>query len=195
VLNCIEELSPGYFVANFEYKNDNDVAVHIPVGPDNLLTGSGIDWENSDLQPTSFEPGGGSFRVYFDGTELSWTVASRDEDHKVSNAANANSSSTKCKKNLKSATVDTNLEEELAGPDELLVYPNPIIDRVHLALDGIENHEMIVLYDLTGKSHAIKSIMKRTNLLEIDMTEMASGPYFIRIIMEDSSISVPIIKQ
>ncbi len=92
VLNCIQKIANNYYVANFEYKNENDVAVYIPTGPDNLLTGSGIDWPNSEAVPTMFSPGGGSFVVFFDGSELSWTVSSRYGYKKVSNAANANSS-------------------------------------------------------------------------------------------------------
>ena len=43
VLNCIERIRNNYYVANFEYRNDNDVAVYIPWGEDNMLVGSGID--------------------------------------------------------------------------------------------------------------------------------------------------------
>jgi hypothetical protein len=172
------------------------VAVHIPVGPDNLLTGSGIDWGNSEAQPTTFIPGGGTFMVFFDGNELSWIVTSRDENHKASNAANANSSSTKCKSNLKSASVSTEIEEEeVLGLDDLKVYPNPVTDKVHIEMKDIEHYEMIVLYDLVGISHPIKSIVKRADMLEIDMTELSPGSYFIRIVMEDTSRLVNIIKQ
>ena len=197
VLNCIREITPGYFLANFEYKNENDVAVYIPVGADNLLSGSGIDWEVSDEVPTMFVPGGGSFMVYFDGSELSWTVNSRDGDQKVSNAANANSSSTKCNgNNQKSATVAGEIEdEESLIPIELLAYPNPVLEKVHLSMKGIENYRMIQLYDFAGRSFPITSIDKRTDNLEIDMAQLSAGHYVIRIVMEDSSRVVQIIKQ
>ncbi len=196
VLNCIEEISPGYYIANFEYKNENDVAVYVPLGEDNMLTGTGIDWENSQEVPTWFEPGGGSFYIFFDGTELSYTVSSRDGAQKVSNAANANSSSTKCKKNTKSASVSGAVvgEEELEA-DYLNVYPNPVVEKVHITMKGIENYKMIQLYDFTGRSHAITSIDKRTDNLEIDMADLASGNYFIRIVMEDSARVVQIVKK
>ncbi|MCK5066137.1 MAG: T9SS type A sorting domain-containing protein [Bacteroidales bacterium] len=196
VLNCIEEIETGYYLANFEYKNDNDVAVYIPVGADNFLTGSGIDWENSGVQPTMFEPGGGSFMVFFDGSELSWTVNSRDDNKKVSNAAKANSSSTKCQSNLKSAYVSTDIkEEELLDPDQLVAYPNPVADKLYISMKEIENYKMIVLYDFTGRSHPLTSIDQRSDQLEIDMGHLSSGHYLIRIVMEDSTRVVPIIKQ
>ena len=197
VLNCIEMISPNYYVANFEYKNENDERVIIPLGDDNFLSGSGIDWANSDEVPTIFEPGGGSFMVFFDGSELSWTVNSRDGDQKVSNAANANSSSTKCKGNSKkSATVSSIFEGEPGlDPDQLMAYPNPVTDKVHITMKDIEKYKMILLYDFTGRSHSITSIDKRTDQLEIDMAQLAPGHYFIRIEMEDTTRVVPIIKQ
>ena len=193
VLNCIEEVGrgSGIYIANFEYKNENDVAVYIPEGDDNLLTGTGIDWENFEGLPTMFEPGGGTFTVFFDGSDLSWTVNSRDGDQKVSNAANANSSSTKCKGNSKkTASVSgSKIENELV-PDLLVAYPNPVMDKLHLTMRDIENYRLIQLYDFTGRSYPITSIDKQTNKLEIDMVQLSAGSYFIRVIMEDDSFRV-----
>jgi hypothetical protein len=200
VLNCIEEIDTDYYVANFEYKNENDVAVYIPLGEDNFLSGSGIDWTNSDPIPTWFEPGGGSFRVFFDGTDLSWTVSSRDNDQKVRNAAGANSSSTKCKGNgngngKKSATVTAEVNEILPAQEELVAYPNPVGEKLYISMKDIEHYKMIVLYDFAGRSHPITSIDKRSDQLEIDMVHLSPGHYFIRIEMEESTQVVPIIKQ
>jgi hypothetical protein len=197
VLNCIEEVYEGYYVANFEYRNENDVAVYIPAGEDNFLSGSGIDWENSDPLPTWFEAGGGSFTVFFDGSDLSWIVDSRDGDQKVRNAANANSSSTKCTGNgKKSASVETSLgEEDLLDPEQLVAYPNPVADKLYVSLKGIEHYKMIVLYDFAGRSQALSSIDKRSDRLEIDMGHLSSGNYFLRIVLEEKNHVVPIIKQ
>jgi len=196
VLNCIEEIDANYYIANFEYKNENDVAVYIPEGDNNILTGSGIDWENFEGLPTMFEPGGGTFIVYFDGSELSWTVNSRDQNQKVSNSANANSSSTKCQTNIKSAQASVEIVEEELDPDQLVAYPNPVVNKVYLSMKDIENYKLIQLYDFTGRVHAITSIDKRADLLEIEMAQLSSGNYFIRVIMEDdSSRVVQIIKE
>ena len=176
------------------------LGVYIPLGEDNLLTGSGIDWANSDPVPTFFEPGGGSFRVFFDGTDLSWTVSSKESDQKVRNAANANSSSTKCRGNgngngTKSATVATDVNEILPAQDELVAYPNPVGEKLYISMKDIEHYKMIVLYDFAGRSHPITSIDKRSDRLEIEMIHLSPGHYFIRIEMEDSTQVVPIIKQ
>jgi hypothetical protein len=62
-------------------------------------------------------------------------------------------------------------------------------------MKGIENYQMITIYDLAGNSYPIESIEKRSHLLEIDMAELSSGAYFIRIVMEDDSRVVTVIKQ
>ncbi|MCK4990020.1 MAG: T9SS type A sorting domain-containing protein, partial [Bacteroidales bacterium] len=60
----------------------------------------------------------------------------------------------------------------------------------------IENYKLIQLYDFTGRVHAITSIDKRADLLEIEMAQLSAGNYFIRVIMEDdSSRVVQIIKE
>ena len=141
-----------------------------------------------------FEPGGGSFVVFFSGS-LSWIVNSRDGDQKVRNAANASSSSTKCKSSHKAALVETDLEEEeVADQDQIVAYPNPVVDWVNISMLGIEEYKMISIYDLAGKSYPITSIQKRADHLEIDMTHMPSGQYLVRIMMEDTARVVQLIK-
>ena len=156
---------------------------------------SNIDWENFAGLPTMFEPEGGTFYVYFDGSDISWTVNSRNQYQKVSNAANANSSSTKCNTNTKSASVSGSATVEELDPDLLVAYPNPVVDKVHITMKDIENYKMIQLYDITGRLFPITSIDKRTDNLEIDMAQLSAGNYFIRIIMEDTSRVVQIIKE
>ncbi len=195
VLNCIEELAPGYYVANFEYQNPNDEVIFIPVGPDNLLTGTGIDWDNSDPQPTMFLPGGGTFRVFFDGSELRWFLSSQDKNKVVSNAANANSNSTKCGGGTKAAAVSTSAGEILAADPELKAYPNPVADKLYLTMEHIDRFEMILLYDLSGKSYHITTTVNRSDLLEVDVASLPAGPYYIRVVLEDTSMVVPVIKR
>ncbi len=192
-LNCIEELSPGYYVAHFAYSNDNDFDVYVPHGPDNLLEGIGIDWSISEQSPELFLTTGGTFDVYFTES-VTWTVASREDAKTVRQASGANSSSTKCPTNTKSASVSTGIDEP-TGPEVLNAYPNPVADVVYLSLQGIENYQMIHLYDLSGKSYPVTPSVSRSDLLEIDLASLPSGPYFIRVVMEDSAMVVPIVKK
>ena len=196
VLNCIEEIGPGLYIANFEYENRNDAAVYVPIGPDNLLSGSGINWGASDPQPVMFVPGGAGFVVYFDGSELSWSVSSLEEDHKVSNAANANSSSTKCKNSsFKSAAAGNTDEELIVAPEKLHAYPNPGSGTLYLDLAGIEDYRIIELVDMTGRSHPVLSVKSRTNQLELDLSHLAAGTYFLRVVTDEHSGFVQVIRQ
>ena len=195
VLNCIQEIDDGSgYIANFEYENKNDADVYIEAGTvDNWLEGGGIDPEIL-YQPSMFFAGGGTFMVYFDGTELSWSVTSIESNHKVSSAANANSSSTKCPPDTKSASVSVKGEKEIAGPDQLQVYPNPVNGWLHITLKGLEDYEMITLLDLSGRSYRVTSVQVRSDLVELDMNSMSPGSYVVRILMKDRVIMVPVIK-
>jgi hypothetical protein len=157
----------------------------------------GIDWENSDPLPTFFEPGGGSFKLFFQqGSDITWVVSSRSLFRDVTLWAYASTRSYECKGDgKKSATVTTEVEEILPGKDELVAYPNPVGEKLYISMKDIEHYKMIVLYDFAGRSHPITSIDKRSDQLEIDMVHLSPGHYFIRIEMEDSTQVVPIIKQ
>jgi len=79
--------------------------------------------------------------------------------------------------------------EELAS-DVLEAYPNPVVDRVYLRMKDVEEYKHIQLYDFSGKLHHIGTIDKQINRLEIDMSKLSSGQYFIRVIMEDNRTQV-----
>jgi len=205
VLNCVVyQEDDGTYIANFEYKNDNDADYFIPVGEDNVfeVVGDGsIEFYDPypdmvESQPTLFLKDGGEFQVKFSSeVEIRWILTSVNKNQKSSNATSASSSSTKCTGNLKSATVTSEVEEELLDPDLLMAYPNPVTNKVHITMKNIEIYKMIILYDFTGRSHPITSIDKRSDQLEIDMAQLSPGHYFIRIEMEDTTRVVPIIKQ
>ena len=98
-------------------------------------------------------------------------------------------------KHNKSASVSGVVQEPELDPDLLVAYPNPVGEKLHLTMYGIENYKLIQLYDLAGRSYPITFIDKRTNILEIDMAQLSAGNYFIRIIMEDTFRVVQIIKE
>ena len=133
--------------------------------------------------------------VFFNGAELSWVVNSRDGDQKVRNAANANSDSTKCKGKYKSASVTTDVEEELlVDTDQLVAYPNPVVDWVSVSMKDIEEYRMITIFDLAGRSYPVTSIQKRADNLDIDMSDLPSGQYMIRVVLQESARVVQVIK-
>ena len=89
----------------------------------------------------------------------------------------------------------TNTSEDEIGSDILKVYPNPAVTRVHISMKNIERYEMIHIYNQTGISYPVSSIVKRSDLIEIDVSKLSPGAYFIRIVLEDRSKVIPIIKK
>jgi hypothetical protein len=77
---------------------------------------------------------------------------------------------------------------------ELTAYPNPVGDRIILGMTGIEDYELVQVFDQTWKSYPVSRLVTRSGRLEIDLTQLSSGYYFIRIIMKESTEVVPVIK-
>jgi choice-of-anchor A domain-containing protein len=86
VLECVVNLGNGQYRAYFGYRNDNSVAVTIPIGGNNKFTPAP---ENRG-QPTSFASGRhyAVYSVEFNGSNLVWKLNTR--------TATASSSSTPC---------------------------------------------------------------------------------------------------
>lgn len=75
VLECVAPNSDGSYTAYFGYKNDNGVAVAIPVGGQNRFSPA----PDGRGQPASFAAGRQArvFSVAFSGGPLVWTLAGR----------------------------------------------------------------------------------------------------------------------
>jgi hypothetical protein len=198
VLNCVKKLSDGpglNYVANFEYKNDNPTDIYIPIGTNNQLLGK---YQVIVPQPVLFKSGRGVFSVNFDGNKLSWTITSREEDHTASMAANANSNSTKCGSESKSAVALTTpdvFKESESLPVNLVAYPNPVTDKVYISMKGIEAYEIIRVYDYSGRSQPFKSTIVNQDVVEIDMSSLSPGTYFINVQIKYNSRIFTVIKQ
>lgn len=191
-LSCIEKLADGYYMAKFEYRNYNSTAVYIPEGSNNYLSGDGIDWASSQALPTMFAPGGGSFVVFYDGSDISWKVRSYYGFLKVTKSVNSRYCHTRCDSYHKSAP-GSDLEEDEVY-DQIVAFPNPVVDWVSISMKDIEQYKMISIYDLAGKSYPLRSVDKRADYLDINMAQMPSGQYLIRIVMEDDVRIVQVIK-
>ena len=62
----------------------------------------------------------------FDGSQMVWTVASQDHGHKTAKAQEASSDSRNCEGNR---SVESGFEEG-SEPETVLIYPNPVIDKL-----------------------------------------------------------------
>lgn len=181
-LTCVEELaapdSLGHtFIAYFEYDNDNATDMYIPIGEDNSLAGEGsFDGAN---QPEVFYAGGGSWTAGFDGNKLTWTVASfKHNGHKTSVASQASSTSSKCNKSDElSEDIDTG-----TANTGIRVYPNPVAGSVYLeAGKGVIQTKDIYIYDIYGRIFPLSISGNAGTSLEINMSGLQPGIYFIRV--------------
>ncbi len=190
-LDCITDNGDGTYTAHFVYKNDNDYNVFVPHGADNIMIGGGL---TDQPQPEMFYSGGGTFSVEFDGSLLSWTVASIGEDHKVSMSTNANSFSKKCNfnKSLDLSEADESLESII----DLKAFPNPTNDMVYINMNMVDaSVKTIVVFDSFGKIFRINS-QSVDHLIQVDLTGVSPGMYFIKVTLDDNKEEIlRIVKQ
>ncbi|MFC1697166.1 myxococcus cysteine-rich repeat containing protein [Nanoarchaeota archaeon] len=98
ILECVQNLSNGSYIAYFGYQNDNNQTINIPINsnyPFNKFTPAPINRS----QPNSFLPGrtpyypNANFSVLFDGLNLVWTLTGPDN---LTRTATASNSSLRC---------------------------------------------------------------------------------------------------
>jgi hypothetical protein len=70
------------------------------------------------------------------------------------------------------------------------VYPNPVTDKIHISNEQKLPVSSIMIYDISGR--LIKSCPQCTT--EIDMSDVSTGVYIIRISVENKVITHKIIK-
>ena len=196
VLECVEEVTDngsGFtFLAHFSYENKNKAAVFVLHGENNFLSGGGV---SNSLQPELFLSGGGNFDVYFDGTKLTWTISSLENGRKASRASDASSSSQRCPSYFKSIVLEAPEEELVQNIQDLRVYPNPVVDKVTISLKDMPASQEVMVFDIQGRAHSVRSTWHDINGLEIDMTSLNPGFYIIKVNMGESFETFRIIKQ
>ncbi len=194
-LLCVDDANPvgGYdYVAYFQYTNNNNSPVYIPKGEDNNLESAG-SYDDSN-QPELFLSGTNTFGIPFDGSDLSWTLASYNQKgQKTSEGASANSSSPKCNKG-KSAEIEQP-ENNSGTTVDLKAYPNPVNDKVYINLyDYNVTEQNVNVYNIYGNlCDAPAQMMDK--IMEIDLTGMVKGMYFIKIRTATKLELIKVIKQ
>jgi hypothetical protein len=194
-LQCVEQVNPanngGFaYIAHFKYINDNAVSVFIFKGADNNLSGAGSF--NGSQQPELFLPGTNTFDVPFDGVKLTWTVKSfNGNGHKSASSSSASSTSSRCNK---SAEADEPVVIEQPVPD-VVAYPNPVRDKLFINMEAMSGMvKEVKLYDALGTCVLSPAVDASAGLLEIDMSGLKGGLYFIRIDFGQRTETVRIIK-
>ena len=219
-LECVEDRGASYipanrrYVARFYSKNTNAVTVYVPIGSNNMLSSvNGPNAFDGSRQVTVFLPGNGTtkFLVPFDGSTLTWAVKTYSGNAIETESASASYKSNKCStvtpgvraasSNATLADVQDQLKEiaqtEAKPAGNVNVYPNPARGRTTIYLpNDVISIKGLLLYDAYGKPHSVKGARQVSkNGIEIDMTGLVSGMYFIKVKGENGYKNISIVKE
>jgi len=192
-LNCIEDLGNNNHIAHFGWINDNTVPVFVPVGVNNYLSPwSAVDLSKGTL-PEFFTPGGGTFDIYYSGSNLTWTISSYESNHKTSTTTGANSDSPKCQ--TKSASIITEAPKTFVSPEEQMAYPNPTQGKVIVKFSKEPDINSVIVTDISGRNiHADKEWLA-LDTLRLDLTDFTPGIYLVTAKTDSGNVIFRIIKQ
>ena len=87
-------------------------------------------------------------------------------------------------------------DEGIDGVEELTsfrIYPNPVNDRLYIEAE-VEIEEVVV-YDIYGRQQVNKTTRQQDNEMTVDVSELNSGIYFVRIKTVDEVVTKRFIKQ
>ena len=90
-------------------------------------------------------------------------------------------------------TVETNTGISGRSEDQLIIWPNPTNDVLNVQLNDAGNIHRIEIIDITGR--AIRSESASSTLERIDVSELASGNYIVRIHAGDRSFRSRFVKR
>ncbi|MFI5156619.1 MAG: T9SS type A sorting domain-containing protein, partial [Chitinophagales bacterium] len=186
-LTCVQVLTndpSGFaYAAYFAFNNPNSASVFISIGSNNSITTSG---SYSGQQPTIFPPGNGKFKIYFNGSQLTWKLVSYGGTKSIS----ASSSSTKCTTNQIYQVGEQAISGEVTAesPDlqsadpQSAIYPNPARNQVNVYIkDEILSGNEVEMIDVTGRSFKLTATIISDHRLQVDLNKLSSGIYAIRI--------------
>ena len=74
------------------------------------------------------------------------------------------------------------------------IYPNPVRDVLIIELNGSNDQLRFELCDVTGRKH-IETDYQWTKTTNLNLSDLKSGIYILRIIGKDSTLVKTIVKQ
>ncbi|MEO8762989.1 MAG: S8 family serine peptidase [Ginsengibacter sp.] len=195
-LKCVGKVTNGpsglQYVAHFIAKNTNSTTVYIPPGADNFITATG---KYSGVPPGVFPKGSTNFDVYFDGKKITWTVKSLQCKVKCTESVVATSTTCKCTAGLSNTL----------GLDEIItagvlstkteIFPNPVTSRLTVKTNSsFMNEKDVTVLDVNGRILLVKAVFKSAQTIDLNVSGLAKGTYFVRIRQEANSKTISFVK-
>jgi hypothetical protein len=184
-LDCVEPLvgDPLYtYIAHFSFYNPNSLTVSVPLGDSNKIvpSSSSARWD-AQFQPTVFPPGTGHWTARFNGIKITWSLTTYNgsQGHSTSATSDASSTSQKCPTSTTRRTSDVQESTSLVRAG---VYPNPAHNKATLFVgtDDVSLKDIRVI-DLDGRVFPVSLRNSSTQTVELDLTSLKTGMYFIRV--------------
>ncbi|RLD18192.1 MAG: hypothetical protein DRI69_10730, partial [Bacteroidetes bacterium] len=191
---CVTFVGPGHpsgfeWLARFSYVNANDVPYWAPFGSENLFQGPA----NFDLSyaPQVLMPGGYEFDLPFDGRRIRWRVTSYGSTHSSCWLDDGNN---ECSSSGLVAVRPGNSGVVLQA------YPNPVHQILNVEIDSddwnMDIEAEILVYDVMGRLMKLESReMIRGQKFEIDMSDIASGMYIVRVLNGDTEHVIKVVHE
>ncbi|MBQ4803743.1 cellulase family glycosylhydrolase [Aquimarina sp. MMG015] len=94
-----------------------------------------------------------------------------------------------------------NCQEQLKDPIvendviRIKAYPNPVSDKLMISQDNSFNNAQMKIVDISGKVIKTFSTITDTNMIELNVSELKAGVYFIKIFDQKNIVTKQIIKQ
>ncbi len=80
--------------------------------------------------------------------------------------------------------------EEIDMENQVVVYPNPASDMLNIELyDVVPNNFSCIMYDITGRAIPVEPFEVYSDKMEIDLTKVKSGIYFLQINVNNQKIT------
>jgi hypothetical protein len=188
-LDCVEPLTNdpnGFtFVAHYSWTNPNTTTIMVPLGPDNFISPSSPSARFDGQLPIIFPPGTGHFDIRFNGVKITWTLITYNGNQKTASTSEASSTSSRCP-----GSITTRRTSEVQEPEtnfgKLGVYPNPARSKATLFI-GTANVSLkdIRIIDVAGRVFPVSLRNSSTQTVELDLTSLHSGVYFVKVNMGD----------
>jgi hypothetical protein len=181
-LVCVDTVSnhpSGFpFLARFQWENQNNTPVYVPLGPTNYFNAAG---QYVGYPPVLFAANTiGVYEIPFDGQSIQWVCISYNGNQQVTATSNSGTStSNKCAAHLSRTTLEQSQITDLFN-----VFPNPAIDELTIQSKFEElNITRISVFDASGRSISLSdtNFESPVESTKINIAKLNPGIYAISI--------------